>query len=1363
MKLGDSPPPAASFELPPQEALDFFRAKGLKPTFAWQDMAAGEHAHAFTIAKMMDVDLLADVRKSLDAALANGTPFEAWKKEIQPLLEAKGWWGKKLVVDPVTGKTVNAQLGSAARLETIFRTNLQSAYAAGHWDQIQAQKDEAPYLMYDAIDDYRTREAHRAWDGTILPVDSEWWRAHYPPNGFACRCSCIQLSDDELDALGLKPSREPPTDTREWENPRTGEKVDVPLGVDPGFGRPPTRAPQKVAADLAQEKIQALPQDLAASANLGVEATQKQIAQEVQQRVMKQVGQAALADAEAAAAAAETAAAIAAAEAEAAALAGAAEAEAAQQLAAKQLAELGKAAPTTLQGKVYQQLAKAGALDGDPVKALETLEAKLVEAKAAHQKATLVGGYKSKAIAGKLPTEAQQAAFAALSASEQEALLVQVQKAQKAAAKLAADALAAEQAAAAALAAEQAAIAEAAALAEAAAAQAAAEAAAAAAKAAEEAAAAVAKAEADAAAQAAASEAAAAAKAAEKKAATKAKKAATKAKKAAAEAELSKAPPPVALTAPTEALDGGAYTQVGPQAGSNPGGLYQDTTTGQRWYVKFPSAPALARNEGLTANLYELAGVEAPEYRFIDMPDGRRGIASKWIDGLEKNKAALQAGVDGVAEGFGADAWLANWDVVGLDYDNLVVQGGVRARRVDTGGGLLYRAQGQPKGAAFGDTVIELDSLRDPRMNAQAASVFGKLTETQIADSVARVLRVPDSEIARVVDAWGPVDALERESLKARLIARKADLWQRFPEARPGASVPAPVADFGARVTAVEQRFIEESRLNGYSIRTDKDLVEDQDVLMSIVREPDGAAVTRGDLKLLARGDALLTQSIREATGGIKTLATASDLDDPIIELLKGINSRAAKGGALEAKTLERWAALEGKIDKAVADLSNVLAEQGDHMTPAAIKETAESWVYLRGWQTKLVAALRGKSATDAAVALEGVFERGKLKDITAAIEGQTGSVLWSERKGWSTPLTRTTNGNAVRLAEQQKVIGVDVSYHATVDGVRVTYIPFEGNSSGRSFQGTLHIEVAGSGADASARIFQALDQLGINAERADILDRQELYLNRTARINTIKSEAQIKKYAALDDLTDQAARVEAKIAHVSELVGRDITAADEWGTWEGEYQAFGHGRAHQLRADFDPDDFNAFAKEHVVYHNPTGLGTTADYDMKDRLKLIIDNGGQLSSLTDRVRRGISTQGATSATQDIRDGGGTGAFTRLRKVDPKDRYPTAGVYWHPRQAKRLDVIAYADDRYGDSTEATQRAHRKVSLEDWKSMAHKPRNEMVFKHSLSLFDSVEAIVMPNKADAAEMIAWMEAQGYKTWPDGRALDKVILPPP
>lgn len=231
-------PTGDAFDVAPDRAIAFFRAKGLTPTFSYADMLGEAHDHAFTVAKMMDVDLLGQMRASLDSAMANGTPFREWADSITPILQSAGWWGRKEVVDPMTGKVVVAQLGRPSRLETIFRTNMQSAYAAGQWQEIDAQKDIAPYLMYDAVDDFRTRPLHASWDRTVLKVDHPWWQRHYPPNGWNCRCGVIQLSAEELQALGMKPDVEAPNDGEyTWTNPRTGEKVKVPNGIDPGFDR----------------------------------------------------------------------------------------------------------------------------------------------------------------------------------------------------------------------------------------------------------------------------------------------------------------------------------------------------------------------------------------------------------------------------------------------------------------------------------------------------------------------------------------------------------------------------------------------------------------------------------------------------------------------------------------------------------------------------------------------------------------------------------------------------------------------------------------------------------------------------------------------------------------------------------------------------------------------------------------------------------------------------------------------------------------------------------------------------------------------------------------------------------------------
>lgn len=250
------------------------------------------------------------------------------------------------------------------------------------------------------------------------------------------------------------------------------------------------------------------------------------------------------------------------------------------------------------------------------------------------------------------------------------------------------------------------------------------------------------------------------------------------------------APKPASATVTTkpalESADG--WPQTGPQGGSNPGGRFKDPS-GQEWYIKLPASEAHAKNELLAAKLYEAAGIKVPELKLVTM-NGKVGIASKWVGGMSKTKHPDElAMADGALSGFAVDAWLANWDVTGLGLDNLLVGPDGKAVRIDVGGSLLFRAQGSPKGAAFGNEVTELQSLVDPKMNPLSAALFGGMSKAAQEKSAERVLKVSDAQIAELVDQFGPGSAAERAALAQKLIARKAAIAAAFPSAK-GAEKP---------------------------------------------------------------------------------------------------------------------------------------------------------------------------------------------------------------------------------------------------------------------------------------------------------------------------------------------------------------------------------------------------------------------------------------------------------------------------------------------------------------------------------------------------------------------------------------------
>ena len=254
-------------DLAPKDAVDHFRAKGYHIGFDHRDTEALQHVSSFTVAKVAQIDILEDIRKAVDAAIAKGWTFERFRRELEPLLRRKGWWGRKMMTDPLTGEARPVQLGSVRRLRIIFDTNIRIAYARGRWQAIKRLAHMRPWLRYVAILDERTRPEHARWHGTILRWDHPFWQTHYPPCGWNCRCTVQQLSDRDLERFGFKPSKEPPEDwnrTRPWHNARTGKTIDLPIGIDPGFQHNVgLLRPDASARAILQERATAAAPDIA--------------------------------------------------------------------------------------------------------------------------------------------------------------------------------------------------------------------------------------------------------------------------------------------------------------------------------------------------------------------------------------------------------------------------------------------------------------------------------------------------------------------------------------------------------------------------------------------------------------------------------------------------------------------------------------------------------------------------------------------------------------------------------------------------------------------------------------------------------------------------------------------------------------------------------------------------------------------------------------------------------------------------------------------------------------------------------------------------------------------------------------------
>ncbi|QAZ67039.1 phage head morphogenesis protein [Solidesulfovibrio carbinolicus] len=271
---------AFALGLPPADAVAYFESKGYKVTFNWHELDQAAHAQAFTVAKAASLDVLADIRAALKTALAEGKT-EAWfRKDLEPKLRAKGWWGKKKMADPRTGEERRVQLGSPARLRLIYRQNLQTAFMAGRYKAMLENADARPWWQYVAVLDGKTRPSHKVLGGRTFRFDDPFWSSHYPPNGFNCRCRVRALSESRMEAEKVTPESGvgnmvteevtvPAADGQRFTRSVTGYRVPESKYVaftDAGFSANPGASWLGGALDELTRKLDAAPPDLARAA-----------------------------------------------------------------------------------------------------------------------------------------------------------------------------------------------------------------------------------------------------------------------------------------------------------------------------------------------------------------------------------------------------------------------------------------------------------------------------------------------------------------------------------------------------------------------------------------------------------------------------------------------------------------------------------------------------------------------------------------------------------------------------------------------------------------------------------------------------------------------------------------------------------------------------------------------------------------------------------------------------------------------------------------------------------------------------------------------------------------------------------------
>ncbi|MGX5776508.1 phage head morphogenesis protein [Methylorubrum zatmanii] len=261
----NSPQPRRGFQTPP-EVTGYFADKGLRPAFSWADVWGEEHAYAFTVAKATELELLTAFKTSIGKALTDGQGFETWRKGMIDELHRLGWGGPRTVTDPTGAwSPADVDFTDARRLRTIFWSNVNAARSAGQWERAQRTKAALPYALYVRTASTDPRKEHLGWVGIILPIDDPWWRTHWPPNGWGCKCSIRMITGRERDRLlaaepkpgGITYRDTPPDDgpPKVFVNRRSGEISEIPAGIDPGWQTNPGLSRARTLVTRLSERL----------------------------------------------------------------------------------------------------------------------------------------------------------------------------------------------------------------------------------------------------------------------------------------------------------------------------------------------------------------------------------------------------------------------------------------------------------------------------------------------------------------------------------------------------------------------------------------------------------------------------------------------------------------------------------------------------------------------------------------------------------------------------------------------------------------------------------------------------------------------------------------------------------------------------------------------------------------------------------------------------------------------------------------------------------------------------------------------------------------------------------------------------
>lgn len=193
--------------LPFEEAIDFFKGKVSLTKEEWEELEPKLRFRAFTAARLAEADHIEMLRGRLLHAMEKGEHFTETWKDVKAFTEDAD------------------QPFSARYFETVYRTNIQSAYNAGRLMQYQNNMPPAWELLF--IEDGRTSDickglASIAGNGKALAASHSFWSTYgFPPYHFNCRTTFRAVYDYEI-GHGMEIENVPMKQIRQNFKPQEG-------------------------------------------------------------------------------------------------------------------------------------------------------------------------------------------------------------------------------------------------------------------------------------------------------------------------------------------------------------------------------------------------------------------------------------------------------------------------------------------------------------------------------------------------------------------------------------------------------------------------------------------------------------------------------------------------------------------------------------------------------------------------------------------------------------------------------------------------------------------------------------------------------------------------------------------------------------------------------------------------------------------------------------------------------------------------------------------------------------------------------------------------------------------------------------